>query len=90
MNYEKNKLEFYHYLLCRKMEDFGFQRYGYFKKLIKFYFGTTSEYCCRKLFNLMIKDDLFYCIDAGCKSYLYKLKNEESREKEFSFTVIFE
>jgi hypothetical protein len=82
--------DFYNYLVEKDYE--GFFRYGFYRRIMKFYFGPElSEYKCRKVFNNMVNSNLFYRIDPyGRRCYLYKLKVETPQTQKKIGLVVFD
>lgn len=71
----KEEIDFYNYLVSKNYQKSGFFRYGFFKKIMKWYFGELNEYRFRKIFNNMVDRDYFFRIDTnGQRTYLYCLK----------------
>jgi len=71
----QEETDFYNYLVEKDYQNNGFFRYGFYKKIMKWYFGEFNEYRYRKIFNNMVDKDFFYRIDTnGQRTYLYCLK----------------
>ena len=62
----QQETDFYNYLVNKDYQNNGFFRYGFFKKIMKWYFGVFNEYRYRKIFNNMANTT--YNIDIQVQS----------------------
>ena len=76
------EIDFYNYLIFKNYDKNGYFKYGFYKKIMKWFLGDLSEYRFRKIFNNMVNYGMFFRIDTnGQKTYLYKLKVERNVDK---------
>tara|TARA_Y100001963_G_C6622236_1_gene372297 strand:- start:3 stop:299 length:297 start_codon:yes stop_codon:yes gene_type:complete len=74
----EEEIDFYNYLVSKNYQNSGFFRYGFFKRIMKWYFGELNEYRYRKIFSNMVNQNLFFRIDTnGQRSYLYSVRVEK-------------
>lgn len=76
------------YFIFKNMENRGFVRYGYFKRLITYILDLHhKEYYVRKLFLKLNRKGYFIKKETERKSFLYKFNpnpNEEEEEEEIN------
>tara|TARA_R110000822_G_scaffold39409_5_gene108323 strand:- start:7769 stop:8053 length:285 start_codon:yes stop_codon:yes gene_type:complete len=60
------------YFIFKNIQDLGYLKYGYFKKIIGYVLDNYNEYFIRKLFLKLVTENNFYRKQNIKKSYLYK------------------
>ena len=82
----QQETDFYNYLVNKDYQNNGFFRYGFFKKIMKWYFGVFNEYRYRKIFNNMVGRNLFFRTDTnGQRTYLYCYGHSHQEDTRWRF-----
>jgi len=92
LNYKEKQVIDYFYQ--KNFWKQGFLKYAFFSRKIKFLLGNEmSIYERRKLFDNLIKKDYFivqYRDINKSKKCLYQLRNTLTRDKQETYTIIFD
>ena len=77
MNAEKSVIGYFHY---KHVENLGYLKYGYFKRIIGYVLDYHHDYFIRKIFLSLVDKGFFIKLKNIKKSYKYKFNPNGKKE----------